>query len=106
MSVVSMMLGLKPVEFPKPKRDYGHLQKINDRRRDDAINRLRSILRDLIMSTSDIAKRMGIERATCARYMAKLEKLGIIERVGETIHPGDNARVMVWRFTEQFLNEE
>lgn len=106
MSIVSIMLGLKQIEFPKPKRDYGHLQKVNDRRRDEALSKLQAILRDLIMSTSDIAKRMGVERATCARYMAKLEKLGIVERVGETIHPGDNARVLVWKFTEEYLNEE
>lgn len=105
MSIVSIMLGIKPVELPVVKRNYSHLTKINAERTETALENLRRVLRDLVMSTSDISKRLGIERASAARYLADLEKKGIVERVGETVHPEDRARVGVWKFTQQFLME-
>lgn len=95
MSQLSIMLGLKKYEPPKSR--YDHLRELNQRKKDVRYNEVKAIMRDLVMSTSDLAARLEINRDSAARYLAKLRREGKAEKVGETVHPGMNARVDVWK---------
>lgn len=96
MSTLLISLGLKEYTPPK-KRDYSHLTEINRKRQDEAYDRVFKIMRDMLMSTSDISYHLGINRDSTWRYMDKLAKKGKAERVGETQHAGNPTRIDVWR---------
>lgn len=95
MSDISILLGL--IKYEPPKDRYEHLRKINDYRKDIRFNQVQEIMRDMIMSTSDLAYRLKINRDSAARYMSKLRRENKAETVGKTIHPGFSAKVDVWR---------
>lgn len=99
MNTMLISLGLESYKPPSAKQviHRERLKESNEKKADATLTKLRGILKSYVMSTRDIAYFMRVERASAAAYLNKQQRLGHVEKAGETVHAGDNSKQFLWR---------